>query len=521
MNIKKVIKGNALHEYCEKALDLLCDTVAMTLGPQGSNAIIDHSCFSPFITNDGVTIAKNIESDNEIINTIFTLAKEASIKTDEEAGDGTTTTLVLLNSIYKNGLSKINEGYNPQIVKKELDKATKDAINLLKTYSRKPNPNDYKLVASIAANDEEIGLLLSQTYLKLNCPQALKIKESSNGSTYIKITKGYTFDSVLASPYFLVNQDSIVLNDAKTLIINAEINNINYISELINYLIKENKPAVILAKDYSDLVVNEILSLNFAKKTNIILLKFPEYGTHQIDTVNDIKLLTNSKIINNEKNIDLNALGKTNSIQITNNSVHIHSKKDNANITKIINSLKAKIKNTQDEYELEFLYNRLAKLTKGAGIIYVGGNTITEAREKKMRFDDALFALENINEGILPGAGLSFLKVSHHLINKSIGYDILINSLDKPFKKILENVGLDSNKIFLAIEKSNYSQLYNVNTDKYELVTNTKVIDPIKVVINTLKNASSIASILLTTNALIINEHNENKSKILQFAKFK
>lgn len=509
--MKKVITSEELNTCKLEAIELLCGTVKTTLGPRGCNAIIDHSMFSPFITNDGVTIAKNIESEDERINTILTLAKEASIKTDETVGDGTTTTLVLLESIFKNGLEKIKEGLNPNILKKELEEATKEIIEKIKTESKEPTKDNYFHIASIAANDTAIGKLISSVYVKLNNPDAIKIVESTSTETYFKIIHGYTFDTVLASPYFLNNKQEINYKDPYLLIINKEIHDIEEISEVINYLIDKKRPAVFIATDYSDEVINEVLSLNFNNITNVTLLKTPEYGLHAISLLNDLETISQSKIVKITDEIIISNLGKCKNIKIDKNEVVISSDSENNKVNKLIEKIKKELTSEQDTYEQDFLKNRLAKLTNGIGTIYVGAPTTTEAREKKMRFDDAIGALKSTQEGILPGSGLILLKIKENLVAKNNGYEILKESLDKPFKQILDNVGLDYVPIYQKIKESNYNVVYNVLEEKFETIENTCVIDPTSVVINALKNASSIAGMLLATTSLIINEYQEPK----------
>ena len=508
--MKKVITGNEFYNCCEEAISLLCGTVKKTLGPRGSNAIIDHSLFSPFITNDGVTIAKNIESEDEKVNTILTLAKEASIKTDEEVGDGTTTTLVLLESIFKEGLEKIREGKNPHQLKKELDEGTKKIIAKIKEEARIPTLEDYYRVASISASDEEIGALISKVYLKLNSKGSLKIEESNEKETYVKYVNGYTFDTILASPYFL--KEEITYNNPYILVINKEIREIEEISEVINFIIDKKNPAIILAQEYNEEVINQILSLNFNKITNVTLLKIPEYGTHQIDILNDLEVITDTKIVKITDEVKLNNLGKGNKVIINKEYVNIFYDKESKKLENYLNQLKKNASEEKDSYELDFLNNRIAKLTNGKAIIYVGASTPTEAREKKMRFEDALHALENTSEGIVPGSGLILLKISDKTITKNDGDEILKKSLEKPFYQILENIGLKTNEVYDKIKESNYELIYNVLEEKYEKVTTTKVIDPVNVITSALENASSIASMLLTTTSLIINEYEEQNN---------
>lgn len=508
--MKKVITGEELYDCEEQAIELLCGTVKKTLGPRGSNAIINHSLMSPFITNDGVTIARNIESEDERINTILTLAKEASIKTDETVGDGTTTTLVLLESIFKSGLAKIKDGINPHILKNELDNALESVLDKIKKESKIPTEENYYDIASIASSDQNIGKMITSLYLKVG--SAIKIEESSSNKTNTKIINGYSFEPILASPYFFNNTNEITYKNCLILIMTKEVNEIEEISEIINYTIEKRIPLVILATDYSEEVINEVLSLNFNKITNVTLLKLPEYGLHQMDVLKDLEIISKAKIVKATDELSLNNLGKCEEIKITKDLVIISNNLKSESIKKHINKLKERVKTTNDDFELEFLNNRLAKLTNGIGIIYVGATTTTEAREKKMRFDDALCALKSAANGIIPGSGLILLKIKENLEAKNNGLIILKEALDKPFMQILENVGVNPNDIYNKIKENNFNVIYNALENKLEPISKTKVIDPTNVVVATLKNAVSIAGMLLTTSSLIINEFKENNN---------
>ncbi len=504
--MKKVIMGEELYDCLEKSLLLLCSAVKKTLGPRGSNAIIDHSLLQPFITNDGVTIARNIESEDERINTILTLAKEAAIKTDEIVGDGTTTTLVLLESIFKNGLTKIKNGTNPHILKKELDNALGEIIKKIENESKIPTIKNYYDITAVAANDENIGKIITSMYLKLQETSAIKIEESKTSATYTEVVTGYSFEPLLASPYFINNTKKIIAKNSLILIMTKEVNNIDEISKIINYTIKEKTPLVIIASHYNEEVINEILALNFNKITNVTLLNLPEYGLHQMDILKDLEIITNAKIIKTNDEINLNNIGKCAEIKISQNLAIVNCNLKSATIKKHVNALKKIKKATTDDYERDFLETRLAKLTNGIATIYVGSPTTTEAKEKKMRFDDALCALKSATSGIVPGSGLILLKIKEDLIANNDGFAILKEALDKPFMQILENVGLKSSDIYLKIKKSNFNLIYNALENKFESVAETKIIDPTKVIITALKNAVSIAGMLLTTSSLIINE---------------
>ena len=506
--MKKVITGKELYDCEEKAIALLCGTVKKTLGPRGSNAIIDHSLMNPFITNDGVTIARNIESEDERINTILTLAKEASIKTDETVGDGTTTTLVLLESLFKSGLAKIKDGLNPHLLKNELDEALENIIEEIKKESKIPTEENYYNIASIAASNKSIGKLITRMYLKVG--SAIKIEESKTSETYTKIINGYSFEPLLASPYFFNNTNEIIYKNSLILIMLKEVNEIGEISEIINYTIEKRIPLVILATDYTEEVINEVLSLNLSKITNVTLLKLPEYGLHQMEVLKDLEIISNAKIAKSSDELSLNNLGKCEEIKITKELATINNNLQSKVIKRYINNLKEKISTIDDDFELEFQSNRLSKLTNGIGIIYVGATTTTEAREKKMRFDDAFCALNCAANGIIPGSGLILLKIKENLETKNNGSIILKEALDKPFMQILENVGINPSNIYNKIKASDFNIIYNVFENKFETISKTKVIDPTTVVITSLKNAVSIAGMLLTTTSLIINEQQES-----------
>lgn len=506
--MKKVITGKELYDCEEKAIALLCGTVKKTLGPRGSNAIIDHSLMNPFITNDGVTIARNIESEDERINTLLTLAKEASIKTDETVGDGTTTTLVLLESLFKSGLAKIKDGLNPYLLKNELDEALENIIEEIKKESKTPTEENYYNIASIAASNKNIGKLITRMYLKVG--SAIKIEESKTSETYTKIINGYSFEPLLASPYFFNNTNEIIYKNSLILIMLKEVNEIGEISEIINYTIEKRIPLVILATDYTEEVINEVLSLNLSKITNVTLLKLPEYGLHQMEVLKDLEIISNAKIAKSSDELSLNNLGKCEEIKITKELATINNNLQSKVIKRYINNLKEKISTIDDDFELEFQSNRLSKLTNGIGIIYVGATTTTEAREKKMRFDDAFCALNCAANGIIPGSGLILLKIKENLEAKNNGSIILKEALDKPFMQILENVGINPSNIYNKIKASDFNIIYNVFENKFETISKTKVIDPTTVVITSLKNAVSIAGMLLTTTSLIINEQQES-----------
>lgn len=510
--MKKIIYGNELYEKMNEAINLLCNTVKITLGPKGNNVIIDHSSFSPFITNDGVTIAENIESEDEVINTILTLAKEASIKTNDIVGDGTTTTLVLLEGIFNEGLKLIKEGYNPIILKKELNTYLDKLIIELENISHIPTNNDLYNVAQTSSNDNLIAKNIYDAYIKTKNINAINIKEIDSNTSHIEYLNGYRFETVLPSNYFLNEQNTIEYNNSNILIINNKLENIESIAEILNEVIKNNESLIIISDDYNDEVVNDLVSLYLSNEIKICLLKTPSYGYKAHEILKDISVITNSNIVKNNY-ITLNNLGKVNNIVISNEEVII-SFDYNDNIKKLINEIKS---NNENEIEKSFNDLRISMLSTTVANILVGATTTTERRELKMRYIDALHAIDISTKGKLPGAGIALLKLRSNIKLESDVDKLFYNVLYLPFKQILINSGLDDKEIYDNIKKNNFNKLYNINKSNYENINDTLVIDPTFVVLNALKNAVSISSMLLTTSHLIINEYKNNLNKISDY----
>ncbi len=506
--MKKVISNEELNLKMIEAIKLLCEPVKKTLGPKGRNVIIDHSAFSPFITNDGVTIAENITSEDPVINTILELAKESSIKTNELIGDGTTTTLVLLESLYLNGYEKIKEGYNPLIFKQELNIALETVINNIIKESTKPAKKDLENIATISANSKKIGHILATAYKKVG-KDNIYITESNTETTKVNHLIGYQIDCNIASPYYFKNNLPLEFENPKILLYAQELEYIEEISPLINKIIDTKNPLIIIAKDYNPNLINEVINLYLTNNIPLILLKTPYYGLEEQVTLTDLATISNTKVYSNLKNIDINNLGTLEHIDITKETVTFKYR-ETKTIKEYFKNLKKNISNKN-----EFDTKRLAMLNKGFIKIEVGAQTTTEQREKKMRYDDALCSLKIALKGVVPGSGLTLLKCCEKLNPDNPATIILKEALKTPLKQILENAALNSDEIINKIISSNYNYLYNVKKDTYEEVSNSVVIDSTEVVITALKNACSIAGLLLTTNTLIINEFNSNNKNYL------
>ncbi len=505
--MKSVIKGAELYNYLEESVKLISDTVKTTIGPRGSNVIVSTMNMPPFITNDGVTIADAIASSDGVSNTILTLIKEAALKTNNDVGDGTTTTIVLLESIFLNGLKEIKNGYNPLKLKQEIDESVKQVINLLNKESMIASDKDLMNLASISANDKKIGKLITEFYLKLKRSKNIKIMESDTQIDYTEKSLGYFIDSTIASPYFLKNKDSITFNNPNLLIIDKSVHDLEELAIYINDAINKDTNLIIMADSFSDQVINEILSINDSDIPKIVLINNYEAGINKFAINDDLQALMG--VNNNYGTLKKVIVNKNNITFIGNNSNILNRK---------INELKEEIKNETKEYELDLLKNRLSKLENNYGIIYVGGNTTLERRERKMRFDDALSAIYSASDGILMGGGIPYLKISDELNITTSADKIIKKALSSPFKQILENNAINYTEIYKYIKDNNFNVVYNVKNNTFEEKNNTSVIDSKKVLVEALINASSIAGMLLTTTHLIINEEKKFTNSLNEFS---
>ena len=492
------------------AIDLLCNTTKSTLGPKGSNCIIDTSSFSPFITNDGVTIASNIQSDDKIINTILEIAKEASIKTNQTIGDGTTTTLVLLQAIFNEGLKLIQNNINPMVLKKELTQSLNYCLTQISKYSRIPTEEDLINIATISANDNEIGKLVYEAFSKVKNKSAINVKEWDNNYNAITIDKGYEIP-IDMSPYFFKDSEKINLENVHVLLINNVLENLEQISTVINSTINENIPLLIIAKDYNLDALNDILILNQENNLKIYLLKLLDYGFKLQNTFYDLEAILNTDSTSRLEYRSLDNTTKINRISITNNICILQFEISEA-INRRIKVLEQFKENNNDEYELEIINKKIAMLKYGIININVGSFTTTERREIKMRVDDALCAIDSAAKGITYGCGTTYNLIANNFNCKTNGDLIIKQALEQPFKVIMYNAGIE-NKIVDDIKNNHFSKIYNIKNNKMESLSNTTVIDPTNVIIASITNAVSIASMLLTTSSIIINEENQNTTK--------
>ena len=509
--MKQVISGDSLRKYILEAINLICNAVSSTLGPIGNNVLINSSDEPCFVTNDGVTIARNIESDNKIINSILEIVKEASLKTNELVGDGTTTTLVLLQSIYNEGIKKINNGKSPIILKNELNESLEKIIKEIDKVSRKPTKSELAFIAATSANDKNIGKFLSNIYFKMKSKYAIKLENGNKDKTYYEIKKGYNIEIDNISSIYFQNKDEIKLNNCYILCLKGYLSSLEQISDIINECITNNKNLIIFVDDVEKEVYQELLVYYLSYNKKIFVFTLTDYGLRKEKIQIDIENITKCIIKNIDyESISFDDLGSSD-ITINKNEVIIYSDND---VKYYIEKLKKELKNTDSEYDKEFIGNRLSKLEKGNTIVYIGGKTKTEIKEKIMRYEDSLCALSVASNGIVLGCGITLLSISDKIKCETDSDEILKKVLIVPFVTISKNSGKDYKNILDDIKYNNYEYIYNFKNNELEKMDNTSVLDSKEVLICSLKTAISIASMLLTTNYLVINDINTESTQL-------
>ena len=510
--MKSVISGDELQQIMSEAVNLLCDTVSSTLGPTGNNILINNSDTTPFITNDGVTIATNIDSEDKRINTVLEIVKEASLKTNELVGDGTTTTLVLLQSIFNLGLEEIKNGKNKIILKNELLSYMDKVVNEINNLKRNPREEELLSISITSSNSYEIGKIITDIFKKVKSKYSIKLEESNSDLTYSTNKKGYNISIKNISNLYFTKDKCIKLKNVKILILKGYLDSLESISDIINSSFENNDNLIIITEAMSDEIRNEVL-VYYLNNKNIFVLEQDEYASHRDKQEEDISFLTNANI----KNIDYEEayttdLGRADNIIINSNEIIFLNSN---NCIGLINKLNNELDICNSDYEKEFINNRISKLEKGITTIYVGGTTKTEKRERMMRFEDAICALETAKNGITIGEGITYLKASEILTDDNISSLIIKKSLHKPFERIMDNLGLNSNEIKNKIINNNYNVIYDYRLDDYISVNKSNIIDSSDVVINAFKNALSIAAILLSTSSLVINLNEKQVNNIM------
>ena len=523
---KKLVFSKDARESLAKGVDKLADAVTATLGPAGRNVIIELDQGNPVSTKDGVTVAKSIELKNKVENIGAQIVKQAAIKTADQAGDGTTTSTLLAQSILSEGIDRMQAGQNAVDIKRGIDKAVKKVVNYLEENSKDiTDEEQLKQVATISANnDTEVGELISTAMDKVGRDGVVTIEESRTGETYLETVEGMQFNRGYKSPYFVTDNSSMqaVLQNPLILITDKRLNQVKELLPILEACSSQNKSLLVIADDIggealSTLVVNKMRGI-----INVAAVQAPGFGDKKKETLEDIAVLTGATVVSSEKGMRLDKfqptwLGEANKVTVSKDQTTIVDAKGTAeSIEARVDEIKSLIDNSNSPYEIETLQNRLGRFIGGVAVVHVGGLTEVEMKEKKDRVEDALHATKAaLEEGILPGGGIALLNASSMLVDDignlqeedQIGCDIVISAIEQPFFKILLNAGIDWDKIG-EIEESIKTGLtfwdgYNPRTEEYVNMFDSGIIDPTKVTRLALENAASVAGTLLITEAVV------------------
>lgn len=520
---KKFKYGEDARRALETGVNTLANAVKITIGPKGRNVVLDKKYGAPLITNDGVTIAKEIELPDAFENMGAQLIKEVSVKTNDIAGDGTTTACVLAQAIVREGLKNVAAGANPMILKRGIARATEAVVESLKEIS-KPIESKQSIaqVASISAGDESVGELISEAMEKVGKDGVITVDEAKTMKTELSVVEGMQFDRGYASPYMVTNTEKMeaVLDDPVILITDKKISNIQEILPLLEQVLKNSLKLLIIAEDIEGDALSTIILNKLKGVFNVVAVKAPGFGDRRKAMLEDIAILTGGTVITSDlgfelKDANLAHLGRAKSVRVDkDNTTIVGGAGAQENIQGRVNSIKAQIAETTSDYDKEKLQERLAKLAGGVAVINVGAATEVEMKEKKLRIDDALAATRAaVEEGIIPGGGVALLSCVDKVKSlvetmegdEKVGGMSVLKALEEPIKQIAYNAGIDGAVIVNNIMTAKKGIAYGFNALKNEYCDMIKagIIDPTKVTRSALQNAASVASTLLTTEVLV------------------
>jgi len=520
---KQIIYGEEARKALQNGIDKLADTVKITLGPKGRNVVLDKKYGSPLITNDGVTIAKDIELEDAFENMGAQLVKEVATKTNDIAGDGTTTATLLAQALVREGMKNVAAGANPMVVKKGIKAAVDAAVEALKANSKPvTSSNDIARVAAISAADEEIGKIIAEAMEKVSTDGVITVEESKTAVTDSDIVEGMQFDRGYISPYMVTDTDKMeaVIDDALILITDKKISNIQEILPLLEQILKGGKKLVIIAEDVEGEALSTLLVNKLRGTFTCVAVKAPGFGDRRKDMLRDIAILTGGEVITADLGLELsettiNQLGQARQVKISKeNTIIVDGAGDKDEIKSRINQIKANLETSTSEFDREKLQERLAKLAGGVAVIRVGAATETEMKEKKLRIEDALAATKAaVEEGTVAGGGVALLNAVPAVQalldatedpDEKTGIKIVLKGLEAPARQIASNAGLEGSVIVNSIMTSEKAGLgYNFATGEFVDMFEAGILDPTKVTRSALQNASSVAAMVLTTESLV------------------
>ncbi len=519
---KELAYGIDARNALKKGVDAVADTVKVTLGPKGRNVVLDKKFGSPLITNDGVTIAKEVDLEDPMENMGAQLLKEVATKTNDAAGDGTTTAILLAQAFVREGMKNVAAGANPMILRKGIQKAVNKAVESLKEISKKVNGSgDIARVGAVSSADEVIGKLIADAMEKVTSDGVITVEESKSAETYCEVVEGMQFDRGYISPYMVTDTDKMeaVIDDALLLITDKKISNIQDILPLLEQLVQSGKKLVIIAEDIEGEALSTLLVNKLRGTFTCVAVKAPGFGDRRKEMLTDIAILTGGEVISSDlglelKDTTLEQLGKARQVKVNKeNTIIVGGAGDSEKIKARIGQIKAAIETTTSEFDKEKLQERLAKLSGGVAVIKVGAATETEMKEKKLRIEDALNATKAaVEEGIVPGGGTAFANILPTVAklldetegDEKTGVAIVVKALEEPIRQIAFNAGKDGSVILdkiLNSGKTGYG--YDAYNDTFVDMMEAGIVDPTKVSRSALQNAASVASMILTTEALV------------------
>ncbi|NLP48919.1 MAG: chaperonin GroEL [Clostridiales bacterium] len=519
---KQIIYGEDARKQLKAGIDKLADTVTITLGPKGRNVVLDKKYSSPLITNDGVTIAKEIELEDAFEDMGAQLIKEVATKTNDVAGDGTTTATLLAQALVSEGMKNVTAGANPMVVKKGIQKAVDTAVEALKKNSKPVSGSeDIARIATISSGDEELGEIIADAMEKVTSDGVITVEESKIALTDSDVVEGMQFDRGYISPYMVTDTEKMeaVIDDAYILITDKKISNVQEILPLLEKILQAGQKLVIVAEDLEGEALSTILVNKLRGTFTCVAVKAPGFGDRRKEMLQDIATLTGGEVITEDlglelKDTEIEQLGRARQVKITKeDTIIVDGAGAKEDIKDRISQIKIQIENTTSDFDREKLQERLAKLSGGVAVIRVGAATETEMKEKKLRIEDALAATKAaVEEGSLPGGGVALLNVVPEVekllktddLDERTGVLIVLKALESPLRQIAENSGLEGSVILneiVAAKKLGYG--YDFAGDKYTDMAKAGILDPTKVVRSALQNAASVAGMVLTTESLV------------------
>ena len=519
---KQIMYDWDAREGLKKGVDALANAVKVTLGPKGRNVIIDKKFGAPQITKDGVTVAKEIELSEAVENMGAQMVKEVASKTNDQAGDGTTTATVLAQAIFNTGLKNVTAGANPMDLKRGIDIAVAAVVKSLKEQSSEIGDNHEKIqqVATISANnDKAVGEVIAEAMQKVKKEGVITIEEAKGTETQVKVVEGMQFDRGYISPYFITDAEKMeaVYENPFVLIYDKKISNMKEFLPILEKVVQSGRPLLVISEDVESEALATLVVNRLRAGLKIVAVKAPGFGDRRKEMLEDIAILTGGTVISEEKGFKLedaylDMLGTCEKITVDKeNTTIVSGKGDKDAIEARIAQIKAQIAKTTSDYDREKLQERLAKLAGGVAVIYVGAASEVEMKEKKDRYDDALHATRAaIEEGIIPGGGVGYIRAIDALANvkaenedQKIGIDIVRRALEEPLRQIVANAGKEGSVVVNAVKEGKGHFGYNAHADKYEDLIQAGVIDPTKVSRVAIENAASIAGMLLTTECVL------------------